>query len=49
MGRVSRYWARRVGRGICGQTGALVHHRGEGAVTVESSMVIPQTINKITV
>ena len=28
MGRVSRYWARRVGRGACGQTGALVHKLG---------------------
>ena len=49
MGRVSGYRAGRVGRGACGQTGALVHHSREGTATVESGMVIPQRINKITV
>ena len=33
MGRVSGDWAGRVGRGACGQTGALVHHSGEGAAS----------------
>ena len=46
---MSGYWAGRVGRGACGQTGALVHHSGEGIATVESGMEIPQRINKITV